>query len=231
MLWLYKINYITEIVLIKFHCSAPRLLKRTERRHAQNIFLIEISLKKPFFSLHQVRQISVRSRPTRGSLNVNFPVCPPSQIPVSPVPECTILRRSHTPLRRSPRACLWACPPPATTTPTCLRRTPDPPRTKAGPSRPAARRTSTTEPHPGRTSSQWCRAEIDPPPGCCRLALAHPPAAPSSTPTCPIRRTEAMRTAATAARQPFSTPAAGWTSPFGDHIETVWSNETSTQHC
>uniref|UniRef100_A0A8C2FQI5 RUNX family transcription factor 2a n=1 Tax=Cyprinus carpio TaxID=7962 RepID=A0A8C2FQI5_CYPCA len=35
----------------------------------------------------------------------------------------------------------------------------------------------------------------------------------------------------TAARQPFSTPAAGWTSPFGGHIETVWSNETSMQHC
>ncbi len=52
---------------------------------------------------------------------------------------------------------------PPTTTPTCLRRTPDPPRTKAGPSRPAARRTSTTAPRPGRTSSQWCRAEIAPP--------------------------------------------------------------------
>lgn len=192
---------------------------------------LNITKKNLLFSLQQVRRISVRSRPTRGSLNVNFPVSPPSQIPVSPVPECTIPRPSRTPLRRSPRACLWACPLPPTTTPTCLRRTPDPPRTKAGPSRPAARRTSTTAPRPGRTSSQWCRVEIDPPPGCCRLALARPPAAASSTPTCPIRRTEVRRTAATAARQPFSTPAAGWMSPFGDHIETVWSKETSMQHC
>ncbi len=122
----------------------------------KNVLDLNITKKTALFSPPGT-SISVRSRLTHGSLNVNFPVCPPLQIPVSPVPECTIPRPSRTPLRRSPRACLWACPPPPTTTPTCLRRTPDPPRTKAGPSRPAARRTSTTAPRPGRTSSQWCQ--------------------------------------------------------------------------
>nr|AAS86314.1 Runx2a splice form 3 [Danio rerio] len=39
------------------------------------------------------------------------------------------------------------------------------------------------------------------------------------------------RTAATAALQLCSTPVAGWTSPCGGHIEMLWLNKTSMQHC